>query len=120
MTSLSPDWPRYYEYLIGALPQHVKDARLTLCSMNACVDARISMHEIEALLADSAPAEARAFSEIIRGRAQRGIGGEVRVEWPDGPTWLTAHVPVSYALGGTGPQAGWTLAAVGAPALVAL
>jgi ADP-dependent phosphofructokinase/glucokinase len=29
-------------------------------------------------------------------------------------------VPISYALGGTGPQAAWSLASIGAPALVAL
>ena len=57
---------------------------------------------------------------MIKGRAEKGIGGEIRVDWPEGPSWLAQNLPISYALGGTGPQAAWSLAMIGAPALVAL
>ena len=57
---------------------------------------------------------------MVKDRAQRGIGGEVRIDWPEGPSWLAQNVPIAYALGGTGPQAAWSLAAIGAKALIAL
>ena len=44
----------------------------------------------------------------------------MRVEWPEGPAWLAANVALERSLGGTGPQAAWTLTMLGAPAVVAL
>jgi ADP-dependent phosphofructokinase/glucokinase len=44
----------------------------------------------------------------------------VRVVWADGPRWLTDRLDITYALGGVGPQAGWVLSTLGAPALVCL
>ena len=91
-----------------------------LFGLSACVDARLLAHELRALFAPDAPQQAQAFGEMVKDRARRGIGGEVRVDWPEGPAWLARHVPIAYALGGTGPQAAWSLAAIGAPALIAL
>ena len=52
------------------------------------------------------------------------MGGANAVQYTcgaaEGPSWLAQNLPISYALGGTGPQAAWSLAMIGAPALVAL
>ncbi|MDQ0395022.1 ADP-dependent glucokinase/phosphofructokinase [Labrys monachus] len=112
-------WLRAYDELLAGLPGMLAGSRMTLCGMGACVDARISMHDMPALVQASDPG-ARAFADMLMDRARRGVGGEIRVDWRQGPAWLAAHVPMRHALGGTGPQAAWSIAAAGADALVAL
>ncbi len=114
------DWSGLYEDLIADIPRIAASAPLMLFGLSACVDARIFAHDLGPLFAPTAPGEARDFATMIKERAGRGIGGEVRVDWADGPAWLGQNVPIAYALGGTGPQAAWSLAAIGAPALIAL
>lgn len=114
------DWAGRYRDLITDIPRIAGTAPLMLFGLSACVDARIFAHELGPLFRAGAPSEARAFGDLIKQRAAAGIGGEVRIEWPEGPGWLAGHVPIAYALGGTGPQAAWSLAAIGAPALIAL
>lgn len=114
------DWIGSYRDLITDIPHIARRAPLMLFGLSACVDARISGHEISPLFAPTAPKQAKAFGQLLKSRAANGIGGEVRIDWPEGPSWLARNVPISYALGGTGPQAAWSLAAIGAPALVAL
>lgn len=114
------DWAALYRDLIADVPRIAGTAPIMLFGLSACVDARILAHELKPLFRQGAPAEAQAFGKLIKERAAAGIGGEVRIDWPDGPGWLAGHVPIAYALGGTGPQAAWSLAAIGAPALIAL
>lgn len=114
------DWNSLYQELIGDIPGIVATAPLMLFGLSACVDARLHAHELTPLFAPAAPPEARAFGDMVKDRACRGIGGEVRIDWPEGPAWLARHVPIAFALGGTGPQAAWSLAAIGAKALIAL
>lgn len=112
-------WAARYRDLIDILPQIVAEARLTLCGMNACIDARVSMHDMSALLrAEEEPAA--VFATRLLARASQGVGGEFSTDWPDGPAWLSAHVPVRYALGGTGPHAASVLSTLGAPAVLCL
>lgn len=113
------DWPEAYLRLAARIPDLARTARTTLCGMNACVDARTELHTATALLQATDPGAA-ALRDMLVERAHQGIGGEVRVEWPDGPAWLAAHVPLTHMLGGTGPQAARVLAAIGAPAVTAL
>ena len=119
MQSVSDVWTHSYGELIAALPQIAADAKLTLCGMSACIDARVSMHDMQVLF-DSDEPQAAAFGRMLASRAKRGIGGELSVDWPDGPAWLAAHVPVRTAFGGTGPHAAAVLTALGAPALLCL
>ena len=53
-------------------------------------------------------------------RIARGQGGELLTRWPDGPGWITALLgpPDAYQVGGTGPQASWALATVGAASVL--
>ena len=114
------DWHGLYQELIADIPHIAATSPLMLFGLSACVDARLFAHELAPLFVPGVPPEARAFGEMVKDRARRSIGGEVRVDWPEGPAWLARHVPISYALGGTGPQAAWSLAEIGAPALIAL
>ena len=78
------------------------------------------MHDMSALL-DAAPeSDAGRLAQFLKERARNGVGGEIKLDWPDGPAWLRANLPISYALGGTGPQAAWVLARLGAKVLLAL
>ena len=108
-----------YRQVIDELPHTAAVAAMTLCGMNTVVDARVEMTDL-ADLPGSDEQRARAFVMLLRDRALKGIGGEVRVDWPEGPAWLKKHLPIRYDLGGTGPHAARALNAVGAPALVAL
>jgi hypothetical protein len=118
--ALATNWSGVYQDLIADIPRIAGQAPLMLLGLSACVDARIVAHELTPLFVPTAPKEAREFGDLIKDRADRGIGGEVRIDWPEGPAWLALHVPITYALGGTGPQAAWSLAVIGASALVAL
>lgn len=116
---VATDWHEAYRGTISDLPGVARSAPPTLCGLGACVDARVAMHDAAALFETDLP-EAAALARLLEDRAERGIGGEVVVDWPGGPDWLAARLPVRRALGGTGPHAAWTLSAVGAPALLAL
>jgi len=109
-----------YDDLLGRVAGYVDAAPLILCGMGACVDARVAMHDMDGLLTARDCPQATALAALLRDRAARGVGGEVWIDWPDGPQWLARHVPVRYALGGTGPQAARVLTALGARALMAL
>ena len=58
----------------------------------------------------------------VLARITHGQGGELLTRWPGGPGWITAVLgtPDRYQLGGTGPQASWALATVGAASVLAL
>ena len=61
----------------------------------------------------------RLLAELER-RASTGIGGELFVDWPDGPAWIDRNVAGRKAIGGTSAQAAYMLAELGAPALIAI
>jgi ADP-dependent phosphofructokinase/glucokinase len=109
-----------YRDLAGRLPAIAAGAPLTFCGMSACVDATINMGEMTALIEATEPPGAVAFANMLKGRAARGIGGEVRVEWPEGPAWLAERLRPRYSLGGTGPHASWVLSTLRAPAVLNL
>lgn len=95
-------------------------AGLFLCGISACVDARVEMHEIQPLLGAPPDTPAGRLASLLLSRAARGVGGEVRFDWPEGPAWLRERLRPCYALGGTGPQAAWVLGELGVRSLVAL
>lgn len=118
-------WAERYQALvepssgpIGATA--LSKAGLYLCGMNICVDARVDMHNMHALLDAPADTPAGKLGAVLLARAARGTGGEMRVEWPDGPKWLRDHLEIRYALGGTGPQAGRVFSRLGVASLVAV
>lgn len=115
-------WPQEYEALIGRLPQIVGRSRLTMGGFSTCVDVYLSLGEaiepLHAAARESAVCPAM-LGELAR-RAANGIGGELFVDWPDGPAWIDRHVSGRRAVGGTSAQAAYMLAELGAPALIAI
>lgn len=125
---LAGDWTTRYETLSRSLPVAADEegplrSGLFLFGMNICVDARVDLNDpvtLAVLTAEPAPAPARSLAAMLKDRAARGVGGEVRVDWAEGPDWLRGRLPMRTALGGTGPQAAAVLAPLGARALIAL
>lgn len=115
-------WEDEYEALIGRLPDLVARSRLTIGGFSACVDVYLSFHEALRKLdaARHQSAEGAALLAELERRALNGIGGELFIDWPDGPDWIDRHVSGRKAIGGTSVQAAYMLAHLGAPALVAL
>jgi ADP-dependent phosphofructokinase/glucokinase len=109
-----------YRSLAERLPSIAESAPLTFCGMSACIDATIKITDLEPFLNDACPPEAIAFASMLKERAARGVGGEVRVEWPEGPVWLMERLSPRYSLGGTGPHAAWVLSTLGADAILNL
>lgn len=114
------DWIDEYQNAAIRLEDYIADARLTLCGMSACVDATISLHDAHPLLQAAGPTQAVALAQTLVARAKASIGGEIRIEWPEGPDWLDRRLPFRHALGGTGPHAARVLTRLGAPTLLAL
>lgn len=113
-------WHEAYTSLQRRINAYVREARWTMCGLSLCVDAFTHLEDSTlARLADGPP-PAQALAAALRQRAQRGIGGEIRIDWPQGPAWLDAHLPLRVALGGTAAHAARLLTLLGAPALLAL
>jgi len=119
MTTIN--WHKCYQDLVGELPGFVRQARLTICGLATCVDGYARLPDAEALInAENGTPQAVLARELFR-RAASGIGGEFRMDWPEGAAWLENNLRfLRWGLGGTGAQAAQTLAIVGAPALMSL
>lgn len=114
------NWPELYADLLGRLSAYAGHARWTFCGLGACVDAVLSVHDAVPLLLAAIDPAAQALGATLAQRAEVGVGGEIRVEWDEGPAWLDAALHPATALGGTGPHAARVLTLLGAPALLAL
>lgn len=114
-------WPEAYTALIERLPDLAREARLTMGGFSACVDVYLALREAApALRRDAAGTPAAAMLDELERRALAGIGGELAVDWPEGPAWIDRRISGRRAIGGTSVQAATMLAMLGAPALVAL
>jgi ADP-dependent phosphofructokinase/glucokinase len=114
------DDARRYSAVSDHLGTLAKTACLTLAGFCCCIDRVMDLaHVAGPLLAHPDP-RATALAEELRRRAAAGIGGELCVDWPDGPSWLDAHCDAPPSLGGTAAQAASALAMLGAPVLLAV
>ena len=112
-------WRNALDALAAAVPDFVGTAKPLLTGFAACVDKLIDLHAIAPALKRE-PA-GRILSDELMARARAGRGGEVQVDWPDGPRFLDQYAnPGATAIGGTSAQAASTLACLGAPAILAL
>lgn len=124
----SHEWSARYDALARALPVGPDEAARFaaapfLFGMNICVDARVDLSDPAAMAVLTGAPEgspAHGLAREILARVGRGVGGEVRFDWAEGPDWLRGRMPFRPALGGTGPQAAAVLARLGAPAAIPL
>jgi hypothetical protein len=100
-------------------------ARPVPAASNACVDRVFHVDAARLSRLTAAGEGGGVGTELtaqVLARIFGGRGGELLTRWPGGPDWITAVLgsPDRYQLGGSGPQASWALAAVGAPSVLAL
>jgi ADP-dependent phosphofructokinase/glucokinase len=114
-----------YEALADDVVRHAPGAAPVLAGFTACVDSvyRMDTARMEALAAqaDRRTVGATVATDILT-RIAEHRGGEVFVPWPTGADWARGVLgePEILQVGGTGPQAAWTLAVLGAPTVIAL
>jgi ADP-dependent phosphofructokinase/glucokinase len=113
-------WATGYEALILRIPDYTERARMILGGFSTCVDRYLSLHDMERPRKEARGTPAEALFIELDQRAKNGIGGELLVDWPDGPHWLDERVAGCQALGGTNSQAAQQLALLGASALIAI
>ena len=113
-------WTGAYGELATRLADYAERAGVAFCGLATCVDSVVSLAEVGPLFDPTSPPEAKALAKELIGRADRGVGGEIRVDWPNGPQWLASRVPLHTALGGTGAHAARVLTICGAKALLAV
>jgi ADP-dependent phosphofructokinase/glucokinase len=117
----SERWQEAYDDLLCRIPVFVDKARLAICGLATCVDAYVRLDAAEKLLyVDARTPQGQLGKELLH-RAAAGTGGEFRMNWPEGGTWVERNLQISgWGIGGTGAQAAQTLATLGAPALMSL
>jgi ADP-dependent phosphofructokinase/glucokinase len=128
-TTASRDWREIYLTVAERLTSQAPSARLIFTGTSACVDAifRIDADRLSRL--QHRPATATADDRIgarlldrVLDRIAHDRGGELLTPWPTGPQWVFNLLgkPERHQVGGTGPQASWALATIGARSVLAL
>jgi len=122
-------WPDTYSEVAERLVSQARYARLIFTGTSACVDAIFPVdHDRLARLVER-PAAVTADDTIgselldrVLARITQGRGGELLTRWPGGPSWIGGLLgqPDRQQVGGTGPQASWALATLGAHTVLAL
>ncbi|MFI0773850.1 ADP-dependent glucokinase/phosphofructokinase [Streptomyces sp. NPDC021212] len=118
-------WAERYRALADRVRTRARHAAPVLAGFSACVDHihRMDPDRIAALAARATePGRAGEVAAEVFGRIRHGHGGEIAVPWPGGTDWVGTLLgtPDRVQLGGTGPQAAWALAVLGAPSVVPL
>src|SRR2546425_9495129 len=121
------DWTERYAACAADISRSAARAPLTLTGFSACVDA---VYPVDARMLDTLtdaasrdhPGLETAFARAILERVAEARGGELFRKWNEGPAWAENLLgsPRRLQVGGTGPQAAWALAILGAPSVVAL
>lgn len=117
-------WQETYDQVAERLTRQSPGGRLIFTGTSACVDAifRIDARRLARLLAPPGPQRGADLVTWVLSRITQGRGGELLIRWPDGPAWICGLLgrPGRYQIGGTGPQASWALATIGARSVLAL
>jgi hypothetical protein len=124
-------WHDVYAGAAARLAAAAPTARPALTGTSACVDAifhvdaaRMAQLTIAARAVENSVDDAQGHQVLshVLERVFAGRGGELLHRWPAGPAWFIRLLgePDRYQLGGTGPQASWALAVLGAPSVLAL
>ena len=120
-------WRDVYAETAAHLSTAARSAASALTGTSACVDAIFHvdaerLSRIVAATAGPGSTTGRKLVEQVLERVRNGRGGELLERWPGGPEWFTQLLgpPDRHQVGGTGPQASWALAVLGAPSVLAL
>jgi ADP-specific Phosphofructokinase/Glucokinase conserved region len=118
-------WRATYLEVAERLRAGAPAARPVLAASNACVDRVFHVDAARlARLAAAGDSDGIGAELAVRvlARITAGRGGELLTRWSGGPDWIMAVLgqPDRHQIGGSGPQASWTLATVGAPSVLAL
>jgi ADP-dependent phosphofructokinase/glucokinase len=116
-------WQSRYDELAAELVAQAPAAGPFVFGFNVCVDHVWSVDEdMLRAIATAAPGPGQQLAAEVIDRITNGRGGEIFVDWADGPTWLSGLLPEPdrRQIGGTGPQAAWTLAELGARCVLPL
>ena len=97
-----------------------EDLKPVFCGFSACIDHLYDLDSVlRALEATNGHAE-RALRTKLVAFAHNGRGGEIEVDWPDGPAFFKGLPPKQALPGGTGVQVACQLALFGARPVLAL
>jgi ADP-dependent phosphofructokinase/glucokinase len=121
---MTASWPETYCAAAERLVSQAPSARLMFTGASACVDAifPVDAERLARLLERQADRAGAGLADRILDRVRHGRGGELLTRWPGGPAWVSGLLgePDRYQVGGTGPQASWALATLGARTVLAL
>jgi hypothetical protein len=123
-TTAALDWPQTYGLVAERLVSQAPSARPMFTGASACVDAifPIDAGRLAKLRQPAADPVGAELLDRILDRIAHDRGGELLTHWPGGPAWVFGLLgtPDRYQVGGTGPQASWALAMLGARSVLAL
>lgn len=118
------NWPETYVAVTERLVSKAPSARLVFTGASACVDAifPVGPERLARLMEPNPDPVGAGLLDRILDRIVHGRGGELLTRWPAGPAWVSGLLgePDRYQVGGTGPQASWALATLGARSVLAL
>jgi ADP-dependent phosphofructokinase/glucokinase len=122
-------WHTRYADLAAELVEQAPGAGPFVFGFNVCVDQVWSVDAgmlrriaAAARAARPTPGPAQRLCAEVLDRITAGRGGEIFCDWADGPAWLSSLLPEPdrRQVGGTGPQAAWTLAELGTRCILPL
>jgi ADP-dependent phosphofructokinase/glucokinase len=113
------DWRSEYAALAARVIAEAPRARTLLAGFNTCVD---QVYRLDGAALDRLAAWDERLAREVVGRIAAGGDGEVFEPAPELRSALDDLLgePVARQVGGTGAQAAWTLAVLGAPSVIAL
>jgi ADP-dependent phosphofructokinase/glucokinase len=128
-------WMDRYHDLAGALVRDAPASGPYVLGFNVCVDAvwcvdgpllarLVDLARLDDTTRSSTTAAEQGprLCRLMVDRIIQGHGGEIAVEWSHGPSWFAGAIrpPDRLQAGGTGAQAAWTLAELGARCIMPL
>jgi len=109
-----------YASLSREVCHSAEDLKPVYCGFSACIDHLYDLDPVlRALEASNGHAERALWAKLVA-FAHDGRGGEIEVDWPDGPEFFKDLPPKQALPGGTGVQVACQLALFGARPVLAL
>ncbi len=111
-----------HEYCSLAAEVHAKASNLppVMCGFAACIDRIFDLGTVLDALGLPGGDAGLDLKERLTARAAAGSGGELQLEWPEGPEVFAGIRPIRELPGGSSTQVAQQLAIIGAKPLLAL